>query len=212
MKSINESAKIEQLMTLMGTMTPEQLKDVGDIARETRLKQVENNQKIQSRDMVLLKKEIQSMRETTEVLKEGLKKITEETDNITKTFMTNSKEKRDCEKYMHRLIYNELGKDSIRDQLFHGLLTRSCKNHLVNTFPNVSSFNWLRVDDIDIILGITKTFLSSKNIHKLMRKQAQKIYKEKEKNKVKNISSQKLRQYELLEVLLEEVGYDNSLI
>ena len=73
---------------------------------------------------------------TTEVLKEGLKKITEETDNITKTFMTNSKEKRDCEKYMHRLIYNELGKDSIRDQLFHGLLTRSCKNHLVNTFPN----------------------------------------------------------------------------
>lgn len=212
MKGMNKNTEIKQLMTLMGTMTPEQLKDVGEIARETRMKQIEDNQKKQLRDVTLLKKDLESMKETVEALGENLKKVTEETDNITKTFMTNSKEKRDCEKYMHSLIYKELVKGSIRDQLFHGLLTRSCKNHLVNTFPNASSFNWLKVDDVNTILGVAKTFLSSKNIHKLMRKQAQKIHKEKESNKIKNIGVQKLRQYELLELLLEEVGYDISLI
>lgn len=170
-------------------------------------------------DMVVMNTKVNDLKEENEKIKEELEKakedfkgVKEETDGITKTFMTNGHIKRGCEKYINSLVYKEYEKNSIKDELLHGFLTAKCKKHLSNSF-NVNSFNWLRIDDEEAICKIAKVYLSPKNIHILARKKVNELYKEMEEKKTqKHITPRKARQYELVTLLLEEIGGDKDLI
>lgn len=159
-----------------------------------------------------IREELKYSKEEQKKLEESLKKVTRETDEITKTFMTNGAIKRDCEKYINSLIYKEFPKNSLKNELLHGDLTSKCKKHLSSSF-NVSSFNWLKIDDEKAICSVAKSYLSPKNIHILARKRVDELHKEMDVKKgQKHITFRKARQYELVTLLLEEIGYDKDLI
>lgn len=213
MEMINNNIDFDKALM---NMTPEQITELEEKAKtykqkslDRRVADLENNKK-------QLKAEIDDLRNDISELIEDNKKLTvkvgdmqEDTDKVTKTLLTHGTERRELENLMHNIIYKEIKKGSIRDELFHGSLTKACKGHL-NKSLGVSSFQWIEVKDIEIVKGLIVKFLNKVSIHNLMRKSTNSLRKEYEKSKMDNkkesISLGKARKFELFELLIDEIG------
>lgn len=191
-------------------MSSEQLMQLGERIRDQRIANIEKATKEQGRIITIMEKSINDLKENTEKARKKIDEAEKEFNKLTKTFMTNGTEKRECEKYMNNLIYNVFKKNSLESQLLHGYLTARCKAHLVNTFPDVSKFDLLRVDDIDAILKIMRSFLSAKNIKIIAKKRIIALHNEKEKrqNEKVPLTYKKEKDYKLLEALLEKLDFN----
>ncbi|WP_346938140.1 hypothetical protein [uncultured Clostridium sp.] len=155
-----------------------------------------------------------NIKEDNEKLKIVVDEMSKETNKVTKTLLTHGSEKRKLENSIHNLIYRELKKDSLRDELFHGFLSKSCKYH-INKSLGVSAFQWIEIDDISIVETLIMKFLNKTNIHSLMRKETSRLKVVSENSKKENkkkISEGNARKFELLEKLLEDVGGDTYAI
>ena len=148
------------------------------------------------------------IKEDNEKLKNQVSEMQEDTDKVTKTLLTHGTEKRQLENHIHKLIYKEISKHSIRDELFHGYLTKCCKGHITKSL-GVSAFQWIEVDDIETVKRLSMKFLNKVAIHNLMRKETVRLNLQLEKtnkDNKKGVSNGKARRFELLELLIEEVG------
>lgn len=74
----------------------------------------------------------------------------------------------------------------------------------------MSSFNWIEVEDVDNAKKIAIKFLNKATIHSLMRKEANRLDEQYKKSKTDNKKSTvgMARKFELLELLIDEVGGD----
>ena len=109
----------------------------------------------------------------------------ESTNKVTDTSLTHGKEKRELDRYISSLVYKTTIKDSIRDELFHGYLTSSCKKSICESL-NVGAMQWIEVKDLDMAKKLSVKFLNKVTVHSLMRKYADKLNKEYEKSKMDN--------------------------
>jgi hypothetical protein len=197
-------------------MNEEQLLEIQEKAKNQRQKSLDRrvieleNWRIQADSKInVLNNNYKNLQEDNEKLTTKVEKIKQETDKVTDSLMIHGIERRNLEKYIHSVIYKELEKDSIKDLLFHRLLTSKCKSHLSASLT-VSSFNWIKVDDIVIAKTLAMKYLNKATIHNLMRKRASELYNEfnpKIQRKTKKIlTAYKLKQKNLLELLIEECG------
>ena len=137
-----------------------------------------------------------------------IKDVSIETNKVTKTLLTHGYEQRKLENKMHSLIYKEIPKtDTLRNELFHGVLTESCKRH-INKSLGVSAFKWIEINDIVIVEGLIKKYLNKTTIHNLMQRKADEWMKEYNESKDKGlvITSTKARKFSLLDQLADELG------
>ena len=71
---------------------------------------------------------------------------------------------------------------------------------------------WIEIKDVDDAKRLSVKFLNKVTMHSLMRKYANKLNKEDEESKMDNkkesLSLGKARKYELLELLIDEIGGD----
>jgi chromosome segregation ATPase len=174
---------------------------------DKRVAELENWRKQAKSEIEVLRKDKVSLTEKVKELEDVIEVTKEETNQITKTLFTHGTQKRELENHIHRLVYKEIGEDSLRDELFHGCLTASCKKH-INKSLNVSQFNWIEVKDLNVAKRLSSKFLDSVTIHSLMQKSATDLFEKMNNSKKDNSKSngKNARRYELLEKLLEEVG------
>ncbi|MCD3319536.1 hypothetical protein G8V07_14250 [Clostridium botulinum D/C] len=193
------------------SMTSEQLMEIQEKAKETRLKKADNKIGKLQDSYKKINNAIKILKEENKELKEQVKQIQIETNQVTKTLLTHGKERRELENHLHKIIYNELSKDSIRDKLFHGDLTRICKAEICQSL-NISSFLWIEVKDVDIAKRLAYKSLNKESIHRIMRKRTTDLLKKYDKLEAKNtkLTDREKRQSVLLNELLEEVNGNAS--
>jgi hypothetical protein len=136
--------------------------------------------------------------------------LKDDTTKVTDTLIIHGTERRELEKYIHSLVYKEIGKDTLRDQLFHGLLTSKCKHHLSDSLT-VASFNWIYVKDVAVAKTLSMKYLNKTTIHNLMQEKAIKIQKDfdkLDKSKNKKLTDKQIKQKNILELLIEECEGD----
>lgn len=208
----------EDIKNALLLMNADDLREIEKQAKETRLVNVESDIKTIKDNYNKLKSEFDllndnylNLKENNEKLEEQVSVMQESTDKVTETLLTHGKEKRDLDKHVSSLVYKELHKDSLRDELFHGYLTSCCKKSICDSL-NVGAMQWIEVKDVDVAKRLAIKFLNKVTIHSLMRKYTNKLNKEYEKskmdNKKENLSLGKARKFELLELLIDEVGGD----
>lgn len=161
----------------------------------------------------LLKTKIDKMSSELSESKEKINNIQEETESVTKTLLTHGSLKRELDNHIHRIIYNQLQKDTLRDELFHGTLSRNCKAHIVKAL-DVPSYPYIRIDDLDTAKKLSNKCLSSVNIHNMMKKESERlmIKLENSNNDNSKTGTHLARKFSLLDKLLDEVGGDISAI
>ncbi|WP_039230863.1 hypothetical protein [Clostridium haemolyticum] len=193
------------------SMTSEQLMEIQEKAKETRLKKAENKINELKDSYKKINNAIKILKEENKELKEKVSLIQSETSQVTKTLLTHGKERRELENHLHKIIYDELNKDSMRDKLFHGDLTRICKADICKSL-NVGSFLWIEVKDIDIAKRLAYKSLNKESIHRIMRKRTDDLRKKYDKLETQNakLTDREKRQSILLNELLEEVNGDAS--
>lgn len=195
-------------------MTNEELIEIQERVKEVRLKKVENkignlediNKKIKNA-LEILEIKNKELEEGNKIIQNKINILQDEIEGVTKTLMTHGKEKRELQNHLHRIIYNELYKESVRDELFHGDLTRGCKHYLCQEL-NASKFDLIKVENIDIAKELAYKFLSKENIHRIMRRRTRELLNKFDKlqSTNKKLKEKENRQLELLDELLEEVG------
>ncbi|APH20821.1 TPA: hypothetical protein ACXDAY_002323 [Clostridium botulinum] len=202
------------------SMSNEELAQIQEKIKETRLKKIEKKTsgledrfKKLKNAFDLLKDDNNKIKEKNQQLEDNLKSIQKETNQITKTLFTHGKEKRELENHLHEIIYKELEKNSTRDELFHGDLTRICKYELCKSL-GVSSFAWIEVKDVDIAKRLAYKILNKEFMHRLMRNKTKDLQLKMDKLQTTNKkpTEREYRKFELLEELLEEVeGNENRI-
>ncbi|OSA95779.1 UNVERIFIED_ORG: hypothetical protein B2H93_04985 [Clostridium botulinum] len=208
----------EDIKKALLIMSSKELKEIEEEAKETRLSNVENeielvNDKYNKliSEFNIIKNDYSGLEEENKKFKEQLEVMQESTNKVTDTLLTHGKEKRSLDKHVSSLVYKELHKDSLRDEIFHGYLTSCCKKSICESL-NVGAMQWIEIGDVDMAKTLAIKFLNKVTIHSLMRKYANKLNKEYELSKMDNkkesISLGKARKFELLELLIEEVGGD----
>lgn len=202
-------------------MTMEQINNIMEQAKERKVSLLENNvnqhgkylKRLEDKlvqyqkDLKAQEKTINTLNETVIIFKEEINKVQKETESVTKTLLTHGSLKRELDNYIHRIIYNELTKDSLRDELFHGTLSRNCKAHIVKAL-DVSSYPYVRVEDLDTAKKLSNKCLSSVNIHNMMKKESERLMIKLENSNSDNskTGTYLARKFELLDKLLDEVG------
>lgn len=202
------------------SMSNEELAQIQEKIKETRLRKMENKTaKLEDRiiklqtNLGLLKDDNKDIKKKNKELELKFKNIQEETNQITKTLFTHGKEKRELENHLHKIIYKELEKNSTRDELFHGDLTRICKYELCKSL-GVNSFAWIEVKDVDIAKRLAYKILNKEFIHRLMRNKTKDLQSKMDKLQATNKkpTERELRRFQLLEELLEEIeGNENKI-
>jgi chromosome segregation ATPase len=215
MESLRENIDFDKVLM---RMSPEEIVEWEEKARsykqkslDRRVAELENWKKQATTEIKCLAEENNELKEKNEKFEEQLEVMQESTNKVTDTLLTHGKEKRELDKYISSLVYKELHKDSLKDELFHGHLTSCCKTSICESL-NVGAMQWIEVKDLDIAKKLSVKFLNKVTIHSLMRKYADKLNKDYERSKMDNkkesLSLGKARKYELLELLLEEIGGD----
>lgn len=141
-------------------------------------------------------------------LEQNLKELETYTKSVTDTLIIHGTKRRVLENHIHSLVFQELGKNTLRNDLFHGLLTRNCKLHLSKSLA-VASFNWINVNDLNTARTLANRYLNKTTIHMLMRKKVDEIFKKFDKinkSKKKVLTEKQIAQYHKLELLIEECG------
>lgn len=208
----------ENVKNLLLSMDAKELKELEEQSKELRLIKVEDKLSDIEDKYNKLKSKFDILNDNYSDLKEDNKKLSEQviimqesTDKVTETLLTHGKEKRDLDKHVSSLVYKELQKDSLRDELFHGYLTSCCKKSICDSL-NVGAIQWIEVKDISVAKTLAIKFLNKVTIHSLMRKYTNKLNKEYEiskmDNKKESLSIGKARKFELLELLIDEIGGD----
>jgi uncharacterized coiled-coil DUF342 family protein len=180
---------------------------------DKRVVELENWKKKADSEIKVLRKDKMDLNNKIKELEEVIENTEEKTKQITETLFTHGKQKRELEKHIHRLVYKTIGRNTLRDDLFHGYLTANCKKHL-NESLDVSKFDWIEVKDLDIAKRLSTKFLTSVTIHSLMQRNANNLFDKMNNSKKDNskLNAENARKYELLEKLIEEVGGDVNAI
>ena len=215
MEMLRENIDFDKVLM---TMTPEQIIEWEDKAKnykqkslDRRVAELENWRTQATSEIKYLVNENKELKDKNEKFEIQLGIMQISTDKVTETLLTHGKEKRELDKHVSYLVYKETTKDSIRDELFHGYLTSCCKKSVCESL-NVGAMQWIEVKDLDMAKKLSVKFLNKVTIHNLMRKYADKLNKEYEKSKMDNkkesLSLGRARKFELLELLIDEVGGD----
>lgn len=213
MEMLKENIDFDKVLM---SMTPEEIATLEDKTKnykqkslDRRVAELENWRNQTKVELNILRSDNKELKENNEKLSMQIGELQEETKKVTKTLLTHGTEKRKLENYINIIIYNELKKNTIRDELFHGCLTSNCKKHISKSLCS-SSFNWIEVEDVDNAKKIAMKFLNKATIHSLMRKEATRLNEQHKKSKKDNKKSTigMARKFELLELLIDEVGGD----
>lgn len=142
-------------------------------------------------NMQMFEKRIVLLEDTINKQDDKIKGLSENYDNITKTFLMNGNIKRKFDKYISSLTYKMTGgKDSIKDRLFHGDITRACKAHIINSLV-VTNVNFIKVDDFEDTKKLANCFMKPYAIKEVIKKKMEKLRK-KDDSKVGLKTEQKL--------------------
>jgi len=207
-----ENINIEQFLT---NVDETKLDEVIEKARQKkkrsldrRVVELEDWQKKASARIKILINDNKELGNNVTDLKKKLKEVEIDTKSVTDTLIIHGTERRMLENHIHSLVFHELGKNTLRNDLFHGLLTRNCKAHLSKSLA-VASFNWINVNDLNTAKTLANRYLNKTTIHMLMRKKADEIFKKFDKinkSKKKVLTEKQIAQYHKLELLIEECG------
>lgn len=206
---------------LLSEMAYEDILELQEKIRERRINEFGRKLVFLENENIQLNKKIDSinaeLEESARVIKqinEDFVDLTKKTSQITDTLLSHATEKRELENYIHKLVYNCIKKKSLRDELFHGCLTASCKKHIKDSLK-VSKFDCIMVEDVTTAKKLASKHLTEHNIHRIMRNDARRLFEQSQiskKDNVKRLGMGKGRKFELLDMLLEEVGGDINAI
>ena len=192
------------------TIIEEQSKKYKRISLENRVAELEDwkikhvtNSDLLQNDYDNLSIEHKKLSASTSTLMEVVEDMQVKTAKITDTLLTHGLEKRNLENRIHSLVYKELDKGSIRDQLFHGLLTAKCKYHITKSL-GVSSFMWIQVKDLSVAEKLASVFLNKTTMHNEMQNKAQELHNNFQKLTGKKITDRDIKRKGLLDTLVEE--------
>lgn len=207
-----ENINIEQFLT---NVDETKLDEVIEKARQKkkrsldrRVAELEDWKKKASVNITILINDKKELINNINNLEQNLKELEIDTKSVTDTLIIHGTERRVLENHIHSLVFQELGKNTLRNDLFHGLLTRNCKLHLSKSLA-VASFNWINVNDLNTARTLANRYLNKTTIHMLMRKKADEIFKKFDKinkSKKKVLTEKQIAQYHKLELLIEECG------
>lgn len=178
---------------------------------ERRVVELENWKRQAKSEINILIESKNELMEFNKKLLEDVESMRVKTSQVTDTLLTHGMEKRKLENVIHKLVYNEIKKDSLKDQLFHGTLTAKCKAHIEKSL-GVTAFHWIEVKDVSMAEGLAKKFLNKVTIHNEMQKKAIKLDGDYEKLKGKMLTDRQIKQKGLLELLIDECGGDKYAI
>lgn len=177
---------------------------------DKRISGIESYNKQLEKELERVTLKLEDSEEKINTMDKNFNNLKEKTSLITDTLISHAIEKRALEKHIHSLIYKCIKKGTLRDELFHGTLTSSCKKH-INTSLQVAKFDCIMVADVETAKRLASKHLTEYNIHSIMRKDAKRLFDKSQLSKqdnVKRLGYGMGRKFELLEKLLSEVGGD----
>ena len=207
-----ENINIEQFLT---NVDETKLDEVIEKARQKkkrsldrRVVELEDWQKKASVNITILINDKKELINNINNLEQNLKELEIDTKSVTDTLIIHGTERRMLENHIHSLVFHELEKNTLRNDLFHGLLTRNCKAHLSKSLA-VASFNWININDLNTAKTLANRYLNKTTIHMLMRNKADEMFKKIDKinkSKKKLLTEKQIVQHHKLELLIEECG------
>lgn len=202
---------------MLNTMGYEEMMELQEKIKERRLNNIDKRVIILEENKIKLMAEVENLNliikkssENINNMKQDFDDLRDKTSKITDTLVSYTMEKRELEKHINGLIYPYVKKGTLRYELFHGRLLTICKGHIKKSL-NVSRFDHIMVDDVSTAKKLASKYLTERNIHTLMRKEARRLFEMSQlskKDNVKNLGTGNGRKFDLLDQLLDEVGGD----